>query len=88
MRNHETPSSRDNHHTFQGDEKRLVAECLAVAAISFAELVDSVAASGEDQDRCGGQEAAEDVELGWEVDGFPNAAAPEEVVGGDGAEDD
>ena len=87
MGNHKAPSSSDTHHTFQGDEKRLVAESLTISIISFAELIDSVATSGEDQDGRGGKKATEDVKLRWEVDWFPHAAASEQIIGGDSTED-
>ena len=88
MRNDKAPSSSNTHHTFQGDEKRLVAKCLAVPVIAFAELIHSVATPGEDQSSRGGEEAAEDVEPGWEVDWLPHTAAAEEIVAGGDAEDD
>ena len=87
MRNHKAPSSSDTHYTFEGNEQWLIAQCFAVSIVTFAKLVDSVAASNEYQGGCCSEKSGEDVELGGEVDWFPDLSASEQIINGGDAED-
>ncbi len=80
MRDDEAVSGNNNHDGFKADEETLVVQRLAALSVALAQLVDTVAATDQDEDSGEHEETDEDFEKCWELGFGPNWAAADEVV--------
>ena len=84
----QTVGSEDDHDGLKTDEQVLIPQGGTVAVVSVAELVDSIAASDQDEHHCSNEKADEGLELARPAYGRPHRAADDRVVDAQGGEAD